>query len=54
MSEENEEKRINCSFCDKTNLMVKKMICGSSAAICNECIELCNDIIEDELKEKEK
>lgn len=37
-----------CSFCGKTNHEVKKLIAGPSCYICDECIGLCNDIIESE------
>jgi len=43
-----------CSFCGKNQKEVKKLIAGPSVYICNECIKLCSDIIEDEEKEKEK
>lgn len=37
-----------CSFCGKTQKEVLKLIAGSSAYICNECVELCNEILEEE------
>ena len=37
-----------CSFCGKSQHEVKKLIAGPSVFICDECIELCNDIIRDE------
>ena len=43
-----------CSFCGKNQKEVKKLIAGPSVYICNECINLCSDIIEDEKKEKEQ
>ncbi len=43
-----------CSFCGKNQKEVKKLIAGPSVYICNECIHLCGEIIEDEEKEKEK
>ena len=39
-----------CSFCNKNQDEVKKLIAGPSVLICNECITLCNEIIEDEIK----
>lgn len=39
---------LRCSFCGKTQSEVKKLIAGSSAYICNECVELCNEILEEE------
>lgn len=41
-----------CSFCGKNQKEVKKLIAGPSVYICNECIKLCGEIIEDEEKEK--
>ena len=38
-----------CSFCGKSQHEVKKLIAGPSVFICDECIELCNDIIRDEV-----
>ena len=43
------EKTLYCSFCGKSQHEVKKLIAGPSVFICDECIELCNDIIRDEL-----
>ena len=37
-----------CSFCGKTHAQVEKLIAGEGVFICNECIELCNDILEGE------
>jgi len=42
---------VKCSFCGKTQKQVKKLIAGPGVYICDECIELCNDIIEEELGE---
>ena len=42
-----------CSFCGKNQKEVKKLIAGPSVYICNECIKLCGEIIEDEEKEKQ-
>ncbi|OGR21237.1 MAG: ATP-dependent protease ATP-binding subunit ClpX [Desulfobacula sp. RIFOXYA12_FULL_46_16] len=41
-----------CSFCGKNQKEVKKLIAGPSVYICNECIKLCGEIIDDEEKEK--
>jgi ClpX C4-type zinc finger len=38
-----------CSFCDKPSRAVKKMIAGRGVCICDECVELCVEIIEEEL-----
>jgi ATP-dependent Clp protease ATP-binding subunit ClpX len=43
------EKALYCSFCGKSQHEVKKLIAGPSVFICDECIDLCNDIIRDEL-----
>ena len=42
--------KLNCSFCGKAQNEVTKLIAGPSVYICNECVDLCNDIIEEELK----
>src|SRR5487761_999255 len=42
---------VKCSFCGKTQKQVKKLIAGPGVYICDECIELCNDILEEELSE---
>src|SRR5574337_824367 len=43
------EKTLYCSFCSKSQHEVKKLIAGPSVFICDECIDLCNEIIRDEL-----
>jgi len=43
------DKALFCSFCGKSQHEVKKLIAGPSVFICDECIDLCNDIIRDEL-----
>lgn len=45
------EKTLYCSFCGKSQHEVKKLIAGPSVFVCDECIELCNEIIRDELPE---
>ncbi len=45
--------KLNCSFCGKVQDDVKKLIAGPSVYICNECVDLCNDIIEEEVKSDE-
>jgi len=42
---------LKCSFCGKSQKQVKKLIAGPSVYICDECIDLCNEIIEEELSE---
>ena len=40
---------LKCSFCGKSQKQVKKLIAGPGVYICDECIDLCNEIIEEEL-----
>ncbi|HZK17918.1 MAG TPA: ATP-dependent Clp protease ATP-binding subunit ClpX [Clostridia bacterium] len=47
----NEKGQLKCSFCGKTQDQVKKLVAGPGVYICDECIELCNEIIEEELSE---
>ena len=52
MSESNTEgKVLYCSFCGKSQHEVRKLIAGPSVYICDECVELCNDIIREELED---
>jgi ATP-dependent Clp protease ATP-binding subunit ClpX len=44
--------QLKCSFCGKLQDHVKKLVAGPGVYICDECIELCNEIIEDELTEE--
>jgi len=49
----NDEKgQLKCSFCGKTQEQVRKLVAGPGVYICDECIELCNEIIEEELSEE--
>jgi len=51
---QNENKKgdfLKCSFCNKTQPQVRKLIAGPGVYICDECIDLCNEIIDEELKE---
>ncbi len=48
------EKLLYCSFCGKSQHEVKKLIAGPSVFICDECIDLCNDIVRDELSSIEQ
>jgi ATP-dependent Clp protease ATP-binding subunit ClpX len=59
MSEENGKgddsgKLLYCSFCGKSQHEVRKLIAGPSVFICDECVELCNDIIREEVSEAAK
>ncbi|MTI84993.1 MAG: ATP-dependent Clp protease ATP-binding subunit ClpX [Firmicutes bacterium] len=47
----NEKGQLKCSFCGKLQDQVKKLVAGPGVYICDECIELCNEIIEEELGE---
>ncbi len=47
------EKLLYCSFCGKSQHEVRKLIAGPSVFICDECIELCNDIIRDEISSEQ-
>lgn len=40
-----DEKLLYCSFCGKSQNEVRKLIAGPSVYVCDECVELCNDII---------
>ncbi len=40
--------QVNCSFCAKPSSAVAKVVAGPGVYICNECIQLCNDILEEE------
>jgi ATP-dependent Clp protease ATP-binding subunit ClpX len=46
------EKLLYCSFCGKSQHEVKKLIAGPSVYVCDECVELCNDIILEELEDE--
>ena len=48
-----DNKLLYCSFCGKSQQDVKKLIAGPSVFICDECVELCNDIIREELLDQE-
>ena len=45
-------KLLYCSFCGKSQHEVRKLIAGPSVFVCDECVELCNDIIREEMQEK--
>ncbi|HPU01300.1 MAG: ATP-dependent Clp protease ATP-binding subunit ClpX [Firmicutes bacterium] len=48
-----EKGQLKCSFCGKTQEQVRKLVAGPGVYICDECIELCNEIIEEEIGEEE-
>ncbi len=47
-----EQEQLLCSFCGKSQRQVKKLIAGPGVYICDECIDLCNEIIDEELTDK--
>ena len=51
-SKHEDGKLLYCSFCGKSQHEVRKLIAGPSVFICDECVELCNDIIREELEDK--
>lgn len=48
MANKNNKQNVRCSFCGKAQEMVKRIVAGPNAYICDECIAICNNIIEDE------
>src|SRR5687767_10082645 len=46
-----DNKELFCSFCGKNQHDVKKLIAGPSVFICNECIDLCTDIVREDVKD---
>jgi len=54
MKKRDEDSNLSCSFCGKSQREVKKLIAGPTVYICDECIELCNDIIAEEFTEEEQ
>ncbi|RME67337.1 MAG: ATP-dependent Clp protease ATP-binding subunit ClpX, partial [Nitrospirae bacterium] len=48
------KEKLHCSFCGKTQDEVQKLIAGPSVYICNECVDLCNEILEEEMKAESK
>ena len=53
MKRNEEGTNLACSFCGKSQKEVKKLIAGPTVYICDECIELCNDIIAEEYGQEE-
>ena len=53
MKRRDDDANLSCSFCGKSQREVKKLIAGPTVYICDECIELCNDIIAEETGEEE-
>ena len=50
---EDNDKLLYCSFCGKSQHEVRKLIAGPSVFVCDECVDLCNDIIREEIQEQE-
>lgn len=51
MSRFDEKKQLRCSFCGKSQEQVKRLIAGPNVYICDECVELCQEIIKEEFEE---
>ncbi|MGN1284514.1 MAG: ClpX C4-type zinc finger protein, partial [Candidatus Limosilactobacillus intestinavium] len=51
MFEDTTEQNVHCSFCGKSQDEVKKIVAGPGVYICNECVDLCQEIIKQELAE---
>ncbi len=51
MTEKSNKNILYCSFCGKSQHEVKKLIAGPTVFICDECVELCMDIIKEEKKD---
>src|SRR5689334_4944386 len=51
-SKQDDGKLLYCSFCGKSQHEVRKLTAGPSVFVCDECVELCNDIIREELEER--
>ena len=52
MADRNPEKTLYCSFCGKSQHDVRKLIAGPSVYICDECVDLCNDVLSEEMAEE--
>lgn len=51
MSKYEEKRQLKCSFCGKTQDQVRRLIAGPNVYICDECVELCDEIIQEEIEE---
>ena len=51
MAKFEDKKQLKCSFCGKNQDQVKRLIAGPGVYICDECIDLCSDIIQDEFED---
>ena len=52
--DKNKNSGLNCNFCGKSQKEVKKLIAGPGVYICDECIELCTEIIQDDISQNQK
>ncbi len=53
-TKENDPNKLKCSFCGKTQEQVRRLIAGPGVYICDECVELCEDILADEMRMPEE
>ena len=53
VAKDNGEKNIKCSFCGKKQGQVQRIIAGPGVYICNECVDLCNDILDEDMSYEE-
>ena len=49
MANKKDDAKLKCSFCGKTQQQVRKLIAGPNVYICDQCIELCSEILDEEL-----
>ena len=54
MAKLDEKKQLKCSFCGKSQEQVKRLIAGPGVYICDECINLCSEIITDDCEDEQK
>ena len=54
MARNDEKKSVRCSFCGKPQSLVNRLVAGNGVYICDECIELCSEILEEELGNEEE
>ena len=50
MSKNEDKRQLKCSFCGKNQEQVKRLIAGPNVYICDECVELCDEIIQEEIE----
>ena len=51
MAKIDDKKQLKCSFCGKSQDQVRRLVAGPGVNICDECVELCSDIIDDDFEE---